>query len=76
MTNRTNPSDIMTVAAIIASVTIQVTCECGEELCHEIECEEDGFGGWSASMQDRFILCETCGEVIDAGLQISVGVPV
>ena len=75
MTNRTNPSDIMTVAARISSVTIEITCECGEELCHKIECNEDGFGGWSALMEDRFILCAACGEVIDAGLQISVGPP-
>ena len=75
MTSRTNPSDIMTVAASIVSVTIEVNCECGEETCHEIECVDDGFGGWCASPQDRFILCETCAEVIDAGLQISVGPP-
>jgi hypothetical protein len=61
--------------AQIAAVTIYVTCECGEAFCHEIECEEDDFGGWSAAPEDRFILCETCDRLIDAGLQVSIGAP-
>lgn len=71
----TADQDPRTTTAQIAGVTIQVTCECGEQFCHEIECEQDDFGGWSAAGEDRFILCDTCECLIDAGLQISVGVP-
>jgi hypothetical protein len=64
-----------TLPAQIAGVTIHVTCECGETHCHEIECEQDDFGGWSSAPEDRYILCETCERLIDAGLQITVDVP-
>ena len=75
MTARAPDHDLTAIAARIAAVTIYVTCECGEAFCHEIECEEDDFGGWSAAPEDRFILCETCDRLIDAGLQVSIGVP-
>ena len=67
-------TDPATTPAQIAAVTIHVTCGCGDLTCHEIECEQDAFGGWSASPEDRYILCETCDRLIDAGQQISVGV--
>ena len=63
----------MTTPAQIAAVTIHITCDCGDTTCHEIECVEDTLGGWSAAPEDRFILCETCERLIDAGLPVSVG---
>ena len=68
-------TDPVTTPAQIASITIHVTCECGANTCHEIDCESDHFGGWSVAPEDRFILCETCDRLIDAGLQITVGQP-
>ena len=53
MTDHPPDQDPTTIRAQIAAVTIQVTCECGEQLCHEIECEEDDFGGWSAAPEVR-----------------------
>ena len=67
-------TDPATTPAQIIAMIIHVTCECGQPVWHEIECEEDDFGGWSAAPEDRFILCETCDRLIDAGQQISVGV--
>jgi hypothetical protein len=66
-------TDTIPTTAQIAAITIHVTCECGADTCHEIDCESDDFGGWSAAPEDRFILCETCDRLIDAGQQISVG---
>ena len=66
-------TDPATTPAQIAAVTIHVTCTCGDMTSHEIKCEQDDFGGWSASPEDRFILCETCDRLMDAGLQVSVG---
>ena len=68
-------TDPTTAPAQIVAVIIHVTCECGDMTCHEIECEQDDFGGWSAAPEDRFILCDTCDCLIDAGLQVSVGLP-
>jgi hypothetical protein len=67
--------DLIAVPARIAAMTIQVTCECGDATCHEIECHDDDFGSWSAEPEARFILCETCDRLIDAALQISVRWP-
>jgi hypothetical protein len=64
-----------TIPARISSVTIHVTCQCGSGVSHEIDCEEDDFGAWSAAMEDRYMLCDTCERLIDAGLQLSIGAP-
>lgn len=69
------PDDIPTVTGQVVAVQIMVVCECGEHFCHEIECEEDDFGGWSAAMEERFILCDTCDRLIDAGLRLTVMEP-
>jgi hypothetical protein len=68
----TNPQ---TIPAQITGVTIHVTCQCGSWVIHEIDCEEYDFGAWSAAMEDRYILCDTCERLIDAGLQLSIGAP-
>jgi hypothetical protein len=65
--------DPPTIPAQIAGMTIQITCGCGDMTCHEIECEQDVCGGWFVAMEDRFILCEECDGLIDAGMQIRVG---
>lgn len=73
MTDRAD--DIPTVTGHVVAVQITVVCGCGADSCQEIECEEDDFGGWSAAQEHRFILCETCDSLIDAGLLINVEPP-
>ncbi len=64
-----------TLAAQIAEIVLTVTCDCGCGEAHQIDCQQDIAGVWSAPLEDRYILCETCGTLLDAGLQITVGAP-
>lgn len=73
--SRKPADDIPTVAAQIAGLTIYVTCECRSREHHVVECEEDDFGIWSAMLPERFILCDACNQLIDAGLRITVRPP-
>jgi hypothetical protein len=66
---------LKTTVAQIAAVVIHVTCPCGDDLVIEIDCEQDDSGAWSAPLDERFVCCETCGTLLDAGLQITVQDP-
>lgn len=69
-------SDPRLSCAVVACITLSVTCECGADDVHQLELEQAPIDpGWSAAIEDRFILCEECGCVIDAGLVISVAAP-
>jgi hypothetical protein len=66
--------DIPTVTGQVVAVQIMVVCQCGNLTHHVVDCtDDDGF--WTAPMQDRFHLCESCAQVIDAGLKITVNEP-
>lgn len=67
--------DLSTVTPQIGGVTIYVTCPCGCLTYHEIDCEEGDDGVWAAAMEDRFILCETCNQLMDVGQRLSVSDP-
>lgn len=65
-------TDIPAVQGQVVAVTIIVVCVCGDLTHHEIECtDDDGF--WAAPMHDRFHRCESCEQVIDTGLRLTVG---
>jgi hypothetical protein len=68
--------NIHTTSAAITSVTVAFVCECGTETEHvvELDCEEIG-PGWVAPPQERFVLCDGCESVIDAGFIISITQP-
>ena len=66
--------DIPTVIGKVVAVQIMVVCECGNRTHHIVECTDDE-GFWTAPMQERFHLCESCERVIDAGSRLTVGDP-
>ena len=68
-------TDPPTVNAQIVWVTMYVSCPCGFRTQHEIDCSQGDDGAWVAPMEERFILCESCDQLIDAGLRLSVGNP-
>lgn len=72
MTARAN--DIPTVTGQVVAVQIMVTCECGDWTHHVVDFTADE-GFWTAPMEDRFLLCESCAQVIDAGLCLTVRDP-
>jgi hypothetical protein len=59
---------------IVADVIIFVSCSCGAPDCHEVELEQDEGAGWSVKTEDRYILCETCDQLIDAGMRFTAEV--
>ncbi len=62
--------------AEISGIVVTFACECGTEEQYEIDLECEGVGpGWTAPMEDRFVLCDGCGCVIDAGFVISIDPP-
>lgn len=68
------PDDIPTVTGQVVAVQIMVVCQCGNRTHHVVDCTDDE-GFWTAPMQDRFHLCESCARVIDAGLCLTVRDP-
>lgn len=72
---KARPDDPPTVLAQISGVTIHVVCPCGADTLHVIDCVEDRFGGWSADMEERFILCDSCDQLVDAGFQVELQAP-
>ncbi len=65
-----------TSSAEISSITVWFVCECGTEASHEVDLECEDIGpGWTAPMEERFVLCDGCGCVIDAGFVISIDPP-
>jgi hypothetical protein len=75
MTAVDTETDTPTVPAQIAGVTIYVTCPCGSLDQFDIDCAENDSGIWSAPIPERFHLCESCRQVIDTGLRVTVGAP-
>ncbi len=67
--------DPPTQPAQVAEVVITFICPCGSLDAYQVACQEDMAGTWSASLEDRYILCETCGTLMDMGLQVTVGAP-
>ena len=62
----------MTGRAEIAAIVILATCPCGTIHADEIDMEQDDFGAWKAPDDERFILCDECGQLFDAGVEISL----
>jgi hypothetical protein len=64
-----------TTAVQLAAVTIHVACHCGDDLVIDLSCAQDDHGVWSVPEDERFILCENCESLLDAGLLIIVKTP-
>lgn len=64
--------DLATVPAQIEGVTISVVCPCGASIPHVIDYVENHLGGWSADLEERFILCDSCDQLVDAGFQVEL----
>jgi hypothetical protein len=67
--------DMPAVPGTIVGITIFLTCPCGSLTEYEAECHQDDFGVWSVPMEEQFDLCESCGQVVDAGVRITAGAP-
>lgn len=69
-------TDIHTVNAVVSAMTVTFACECGSDVTYDIDLETEEIGpGWTAPMDERFILCDCCESVIDAGLVFSISPP-
>jgi len=62
---------IITTRAVVSSVTMTLVCECGDNTAHEVDFDTDDFG-WVVPVEDRFILCDVCERVIDAGFTLAL----
>lgn len=63
-----------TISPIVDQVTISVRCQCGDLLHYEIELDQDDSGKWSVPIEERFIFCDECERVMDAGDLLSIEV--
>lgn len=64
------PDQINMSRAEVQSVTMTLVCECGADTQHEVDFDSDDFG-WVVPVEERFILCEVCDCVIDAGFTLA-----